>query len=205
MPDLVAVFGINNSTLDTVVKLLILFVVLVWLALVYYTWSDARRRITDPILIGTATVMALVLPFAGSIIYMVVRPPEYLDDVRERELEMQAAEARLLQSGLLLCPHCDFPAQPDFLRCPSCLKKLRDQCTGCSKPLDPEWRICPYCETEIPGRTPPRRSRRPRPSDDDGELSPRRDAETGERPVAERPRGRGRRRSQRDEPAPETR
>lgn len=162
MPDLVAVFGINNSTLDTVVKLLVLFVALIWLALVYYTWSDARRRITDPILIGTATVMAFVLPFAGSIIYMVVRPPEYLDDVRERELEMQAAEARLLQSGLLLCPHCDYPAQSEFLRCPSCLKKLRDQCTGCSKPLDPEWRICPYCETEIPGRTPPRRSRRSR-------------------------------------------
>lgn len=199
MPDLVAVFGINNSTLDTAVKLLVLFVALIWLALVYYTWSDARRRITDPILIGTATVMALLLPFAGSIIYMVVRPPEYLDDVRERELEMQAAEARLLQSGLLLCPHCDYPAQSDFLRCPSCLKKLRDQCTGCSKPLDPEWRICPYCETEIPGRTPPRRSRRSRPAiDEDVEHEVQETA-------ASRPTRRGRRRMERDdEPAAES-
>lgn len=193
MPDLVAVFGINNSTLDTVVKLLVLFVALIWLALVYYTWSDARRRITDPILIGTATVMAFVLPFAGSIIYMVVRPPEYLDDVRERELEMQAAEARLLQSGLLLCPHCDYPAQSEFLRCPSCLKKLRDQCTGCSKPLDPEWRICPYCETEIPGRTPPRRSRRPRTAAEE-------EPEAEEAPSA-RPTRRSRRRMDRDDEA----
>lgn len=195
MPDFVAVFGINNSTLDTVVKLLILFVALVWLALVYYTWSDARRRITDPILIGTATLTAFLLPFAGSIIYMVVRPPEYLDDVRERELEMQAAEARLLQSGLLLCPHCEYPAQAEFLRCPSCLKKLRDQCTGCSKPLDPEWRICPYCETEIPGRTPPRRSRRTRtPVEDEVEETP-----------PTRSSRRGRRRLERDdEPAAES-
>lgn len=193
MPDLVAVFGINNSTLDTVVKLLVLFVALVWLALVYYTWADARRRITDPILIGTAALTALLLPFAGSIVYMVVRPPEYLDDVRERELEMQAAEARLLQSGLLLCPHCDYPAQSEFLRCPSCLKKLRDQCTGCSKPLDPEWRICPFCETEIPGRTPPRRSRRSRPAvEDEGEL------EVQETPSA-RPARRGRRRLEHDD------
>jgi RNA polymerase subunit RPABC4/transcription elongation factor Spt4 len=154
-----AVFGIDNSTLDTVVKLLVLFVVLIWLALVYYTFADARRRISDWILIATATIAALVLPFAGTIIYMVVRPPEYLDDVRERELEMQAAEARLLQSGVLLCPHCEYQVQKDFLRCPSCLKKLRDQCTGCARPLDPEWRICPYCETEIPGRTPRRRRR----------------------------------------------
>ncbi|WP_022927713.1 double zinc ribbon domain-containing protein [Patulibacter americanus] len=160
MPAPLAVFGINNSTLDTVVKLLVLFVVLIWLALVYYTWADARRRISDPILIGTATLAALVLPFAGTIIYMVVRPPEYLDDVRERELEMQAAEARLLQSGVLLCPHCEYQVQKDFLRCPSCLKKLRDQCTGCARPLDPEWRICPFCETEIPGRTPRRRRAR---------------------------------------------
>lgn len=195
MPDFVAVFGINNSALDTVVKLLVLFVALVWLALVYYTWSDARRRITDPILIGTATLMAFLLPFAGSIIYMVVRPPEYLDDVRERELEMQAAEARLLQSGLLLCPHCDYPAQSEFLRCPSCLKKLRDQCTGCSKPLDPEWRICPYCETEIPGRTPPRRSRRSRSAiEEDAEV------EAEERSTA-RPARRGRRRLERDDEA----
>ncbi|MCK9249861.1 MAG: zinc ribbon domain-containing protein [Solirubrobacteraceae bacterium] len=159
MPDLLAVFGINNGPLDTVVKLLVLFVVLIWLALVYYTWADARRRITDPVLIGTAAVAALILPFAGTVIYMVVRPPEYLDDVRERELEMQAAEARLLQSGVLLCPHCEYQVQKDFLRCPSCLRKLRDQCGGCTRPLDPEWRICPYCETEIPGRTPRRRRR----------------------------------------------
>lgn len=159
MPAPLAVFGIDNSTLDTVVKLLVLFVVLIWLALVYYTFADARRRISDPILIGTATLAAIVLPFAGTIIYMVVRPPEFLEDVRERELEMQAAEARLLQSGVLLCPHCEYQVQKDFLRCPSCLKKLRDQCTGCARPLDPEWRICPYCETEIPGRTPRRRRR----------------------------------------------
>jgi predicted amidophosphoribosyltransferase len=125
----------------------------------------------------------------------VVRPPEYLDDVRERELEMQAAEARLLQSGLLLCPHCDYPAQSEFLRCPSCLKKLRDQCTGCSKPLDPEWRICPYCETEIPGRTPPRRSRRSRSAiEEDAEV------EAEERSSA-RPMRRGRRRLERDDEA----
>ena len=51
---------------------------------------------------------------------MIVRPPEYLDDVRERELEMQAAEARLHQLGYLLCPHCDheveqrLPALPEL-------------------------------------------------------------------------------------------
>jgi hypothetical protein len=155
-----AVFGIDSSALNTAVKLLILFLVVIYVALIYYTFADARRRIDDPMLVGCATAASL-FPFVGTIVYMIVRPPEYLDDVRERELEMQAAEARLHQMGFFACPHCDGEVQEDFLRCPHCLRKLKDACTTCSKPLDPSWKICPFCESEIPGVTPqPRRRRR---------------------------------------------
>ena len=75
---------------------------------------------------------------------------------------MEAAQARLASLDYQLCPHCDAPAGRDFLRCPHCLHKLRDTCATCSRPLDPDWMICPYCESEIPGVTPQRRSRRRR-------------------------------------------
>jgi len=156
-----AVFGINSKALDTVVKLVILVLVVIWLALVYYTFADARRRIADPLLVGCATVASL-FPFVGTIVYMIVRPPEFLEDVRERELEMRAAEARLHELNYHICPHCDFEVEKDFLRCPSCLRKLKDPCVACGKPLDPEWKICPYCEAEIPGKTPVARRRRRR-------------------------------------------
>src|SRR3954451_22409025 len=100
-----AVFGIDSNALDTAFKLLILVLVVVWLALVWYTFADARRRIGDPLLVGSATVAALIFPFVGTIVYMIVRPPEYLDDVRERELEIQAAEARLHDQDIHFCPH----------------------------------------------------------------------------------------------------
>jgi len=155
-----AVFGIDSSGLDTAVKLAILVLVVIYVALIYYTYADARRRIEDPLLVGCATAAAL-FPFVGTVVYMIVRPPEYLEDVRERELEMQAAEARLHQMGFFLCPHCDGEVKEDFLRCPHCLRKLKDPCGSCGKPLDPVWRVCPYCEAEIPGVTPqPRRRRR---------------------------------------------
>src|ERR687888_2755658 len=144
----IALFGIDNEGLDTAVKLLILVLVVVWLALVYYTYADARRRIADPMLVGCATAASL-FPFVGTVVYMIVRPPEYLDDVRERELEMQAAEARLHQLDYALCPHCDYVVERDMLRCPNCLRKLKDPCPNCRKPLDPAWRICPYCEAEL--------------------------------------------------------
>ena len=45
------------------------------------------------------------------IVYLIVRPPEFLDDVRLRELEMTAAEARLASLDYSLCPHCDYEVQ----------------------------------------------------------------------------------------------
>ena len=93
------IFGIKNNTINLVVELLILFLIVIWLALVYWTYADARRRIADPMLIGCATAASL-FPFIGTMVYMIVRPPEYLDDVRERDLEMQAAEARLAETRL---------------------------------------------------------------------------------------------------------
>ena len=161
-----AYFGIESSGLNLVVDLLILFVVVLYLSLIYWTYADARRRIEDPMLVGCATAASL-FPFVGTIIYMILRPPEYLEDVRERELEMQAAEARLHELDHSLCPHCDYRIERDFVRCPSCLRKLKERCVNCSRPLDQTWTICPYCETDVPGLTPPRarRRRRTRPGD----------------------------------------
>jgi hypothetical protein len=156
---LFAIFGIDNGAVNTAINLLILVLVVVWLALIYWTYADARRRIGDAMLVACATCASL-FPYIGTIIYMIVRPPEYLDDVRERELEMQAAEARLHQIDHSLCPHCDYVVERDMLRCPNCMRKLRDPCPNCQRPLDPAWRICPYCEAELQAATPPRRRRR---------------------------------------------
>jgi uncharacterized Zn finger protein (UPF0148 family) len=153
-----AYFGINNSGLNLVITLLILFVVVLYLSLVYWTYADARRRILDPMLVGCATLASL-FPFVGTLVYMILRPPEYLEDVRERELEMQAAEIRLHQLDHGMCPHCDYQIERDFLRCPSCLRKLKDRCTNCERPLDRAWTICPYCEAEVAGAASPRRTR----------------------------------------------
>ena len=60
---MLAVFGITSDGLNLAINLAILFLVILWLALVYWTWSDARRRIGDPLLVGCATLAAIVFPF----------------------------------------------------------------------------------------------------------------------------------------------
>jgi hypothetical protein len=154
-----AIFGIESSGLSLAVDLLVLFVVVLYLALIYWTYADARRRIVDPVMIACATAASL-FPFVGTIVYVILRPPEYLEDIREREIETQAAEARLSQLEQELCPHCNYRVEKDFVRCPSCLRKLKERCTNCSRPLDQAWTICPYCEADVPGLTQPRPRRR---------------------------------------------
>ena len=164
-----AVFGINNDALNTAVNVLILVLIVIWAALIFWTFADARRRIDDPMLVACA-VAASLFPFVGTIVYAIIRPPEYLDDVRLRELEMQAAEARLTSIDYQLCPYCDYEVKGDYLRCPSCMRKLKDSCFSCGKPIDPAWKLCPYCEAET-GASPPPSARR------------RRHRETGDQPT----------------------
>jgi hypothetical protein len=122
-------------------------------------------------LVGCATAAALLFPFVGAIVYVIVRPPEYLEDVRERELEMEAAEARVHELDGTLCPHCDYRIEPDFVRCPSCLRKLKERCTNCGRPLEQVWTICPYCEADVPPTSASRRTRRTRAAATAGERS----------------------------------
>lgn len=178
-----AYFGIKSSAFSMAIDLIIVFLVVVYFALIYWTFTDARRRIEDPLLIGCATAAAL-FPFVGPVVYVILRPPEYLEDVRERELEMQAAEARLGELDYGLCPHCDYRIERDFLRCPSCLRKLKERCASCGRPLDQSWTICPYCEAEVAGASPPR-SRRRRSSRAE-EAAPARAPEVSRRPVSRR-------------------
>jgi hypothetical protein len=156
---LIAMFGIENSGLALAVNLLLLFLIVIWLALVYWTWSDARQRIADPMLVACATAASL-FPYIGTIVYLIVRPPLYLEDVRERDLEIAAAQARLAQLEHQHCQYCGFETEKSFLRCPSCLRRLKEPCTVCGKPLDPRWKICPYCEAEVGQAA---EGRRPRP------------------------------------------
>ena len=138
-------------------------VVLFWLATVYWVNKDARRRIEQPSLVALATIVGAIPPFLGPLIYMLFRPPEYLDDRRERELEMRAIESRLGPPDLK-CKVCGCAVEPDFLVCPVCTTTLRSPCARCNRPLEPAWQVCPYCETPVVDRPVALAPRPPRPT-----------------------------------------
>jgi Double zinc ribbon len=136
----------SSGSSHQILDLLIAVVVAFWLALGYWTYRDAKRRIEEPLFRWLATLVGLLPPFAGPLIYMLFRPPEFIDDRRERELEIRAIEARLAGADLS-CPVCHAEVDPGFLVCPVCTTKLKQACSSCNAPLEPIWQVCPYCET----------------------------------------------------------
>jgi len=125
-------------------NLCVLFFIVFDIALIFWTWRDANRRGAMGWFWGLAV---LAFSVAGWIVYLVVRPPEFTEDARERDLEIKAKEAALARD-YETCPACYKPVERDFLICPSCMKKLRKSCVECGKALRLNWGVCPYCKTK---------------------------------------------------------
>ena len=125
---------------------IIFILIVIWLSFVYWTYRDAKLRNTSFIAAVFWAFVVLVFNFMGLIIYLILRPPEYIEDVLERDLEIKRMQL-LLDSDLCSCPSCDNEVKPNFLICPYCRKKLKNPCISCAKPLDFNWKVCPYCKT----------------------------------------------------------
>ena len=148
----------SSNYFSALVKLSGLFGIALYGATVFWTWKDARRRVEDPVIVGVCVATAICFPFVGVFIYLLLRPPEYIDDVHERELEIRAMERRLGADSV--CPYCRNASEASFLSCPHCGTKLKQACRRCKAPLEPTWRLCPYCETVAATLPPPERPRR---------------------------------------------
>src|SRR6185312_1331036 len=112
-----------NSTAFLLARNLVFFFLAVfWLSLAYWVYKDARRRLDDPWLVAASTVLGLIPPFVGPLVYVLFRPGEYLADARARELELREIESVVEQQQE--CPVCRAPSDPEFLVCPVCTTKL---------------------------------------------------------------------------------
>ena len=139
----------HSSTWYVTRNLAIFFVFVFWVATVYWVYKDARRRIEDPLIVWRRRPLIGLVPFIGPLIYMLFRPPEYLEDVRERELEIKAMEKRLGGARPAL-PGLPRRGRRGLPRLP----RLHDEASpgvrhAADRPLEPLWQVCPYCETPI--------------------------------------------------------
>jgi len=129
-------------------NLFVLFSVVLYGAIVFWTYRDAERRGAMGWFWSLVTLIFFpFFPYPGLIIYMIARPSESADDAHERDLEIRSKEAALARD-YEVCPACYKPVEHDFLICPSCMKKLRKSCVECGRALRLPWTVCPYCKTK---------------------------------------------------------
>lgn len=125
------------------------FLAALWLAVIFWTARDIRKRSRDRFMRILAVIVAALLFLPGVLVYLVLRPPHTLEEEYQRSLEEEA----LLQSieETSICPGCSRRVQADWIACPSCHLTLKKTCTHCGKVIDLPWNLCPYCATPVPG------------------------------------------------------
>jgi RNA polymerase subunit RPABC4/transcription elongation factor Spt4 len=119
-----------------------------WFALIVWTFQDIQTRTRSVIAQIFATLLVVLFSVPGTLLYLLMRPRETLEEQYERALEEEYLIQDLETAGR--CPHCQRPVQDDFLLCPYCRAPLKQLCIACGRLLSLDWPHCPYCGTQQP-------------------------------------------------------
>ncbi len=137
-------------SLETLVSYLTIFAAVtgalfaaLWLSFIIWAFRDMRSRSRDPFAQLLAALLVAVLPVAGILIYLILRPPETLAEAYERALEEEALLQEIEERPA--CPGCSRTIHPNWILCPHCHTRLRKVCPDCNSLMELQWNLCPYC------------------------------------------------------------
>lgn len=112
-----------------------------------WTFRDMRARSRDPLAQILATILVLVLPIVGLVVYLMLRPRETLEEAYEHSLEQEALLQTIEEPEQ--CPNCGRRADNSFLYCPDCHTRLKRACPACGNAVRLHWSLCPYCGSGV--------------------------------------------------------
>jgi len=115
--------------------------------MVIWTFRDIHARSRDILAWILATLLVIVVPVVGFVVYLMLRPRETLAEAYERSLEQEALLQAIEEPEN--CPGCGQRVRGDYLYCPACHTRLKRACPACNSPLHLRWSLCPYCGESV--------------------------------------------------------
>ena len=122
------------------------YLIVLWFALVVWTYRDIGSRSQSVVTQIFATLLSLLFFVPGALLYMLMRPRTTLDEAFQRSLEEEYLLQDLEETSL--CPSCQRPVSDDYILCPHCQANLKQACASCNQLIKIGWPVCPYCGSD---------------------------------------------------------
>ena len=121
--------SIFGPVVSAVMILFLVLIVLLYIVSIFWTLRDADARGVS----NKAYKWLSIIPFAGVLAYILMRPPLLKIDKDEQELDIALKRRQLDYYGN--CKNCGEPVTDDYIVCPNCEKKLKDTCDNCGSAI----------------------------------------------------------------------
>ncbi|MEO8469415.1 MAG: zinc ribbon domain-containing protein [Chloroflexota bacterium] len=136
----------DNPVIQLGGRILLIYVLVLWLAAAYWAFRDMQLRTENPIapyLAAAVIIVALPIFPLAVFAYRIVRPQERIGEIYERNLAEEAMLAEI--EAVRHCPSCDRTVHDEWIICPTCRTRLNRVCPNCSKLVGLDWSLCAWC------------------------------------------------------------
>jgi RNA polymerase subunit RPABC4/transcription elongation factor Spt4 len=161
---------VESDVFQIGIRVLVAYVVLIWLASAFWAYRDMRLRsasaITPYVAAAAIIVFTPIFFLFGLLLYRIVRPKETIAEVNERTLAEETMLAEVASHAH--CANCSRPVHEEWIICPTCRNRLRRVCPNCERLIELDWSLCAWCgkdfeRADAPGLTAYMPSARPTP------------------------------------------
>lgn len=156
---------LSSGAVQLGVKIVVAYLVVVWLAAAFWAFRDMQARTEQPALpYLSAAIIILCSPLLfplGLLVYRIIRPDNLVSERRHQELSQALLMSEI--GEIEQCVGCRRVVQADWMVCPTCRTELRDRCPSCSGVAEFDWLTCAWCGRDlgrIPGLTQPEEPQR---------------------------------------------
>jgi len=136
--------GITKIDFNFVWTLLLIALGIFWIVVLYWVWLDSGDRTSSTGARVGYVLLTLCLSIPGLIIYLLIRPPQTIEEIYWADLERRYLKYETSELGD--CPRCGTQLFPGFKYCPNCRLLLKVKCPSCEVEMDKYYQYCPHVD-----------------------------------------------------------